>query len=408
MALTGHPLSAPVVSPAPLYQLLMEVAESIRQCTARSGRPVLIEPAAVLSGRAALLGLSRGGRISAGRGTRLLRCLDGWCAVSLVRPDDLELVPAIVGNAAIGGEWEELAAAARSVSVQEFTGRVQEFGVPAGALPPSGGPREAPLSITRIADARQDLRLDRLRVIDLSSLWAGPLCAQILGDAGAEVVKVESVRRPDGARSGNTAFYDWLHSGHRSVALDFTTTAGRRALADLIDSADVVIEASRPRALRQLGVAPEERHHRDGKIWVSITGYGASGPDRVAFGDDAAVAGGLVGWDGGQPVFCGDAIADPLTGVCAALAASAATVAGGGHHIGVSMRDVAAAFAGVSPMCDGPHEVVRDARGWAVRCPRHHGVQPVVPPSVPDRRDPAAPLGFHNREFPSRLADGES
>ena len=62
----------------------------------------------------------------------------------------------------------------------------------------------------------------------------------------------------------------------------------------------MVIEASRPRALAQLGLAPEMIPHRDGQVWLSITGYGRAAPERAAFGDDAAVAGGLVGWIDGE------------------------------------------------------------------------------------------------------------
>ena len=64
-------------------------------------------------------------------------------------------------------------------------------------------------------------------VADLSSMWAGPLCARLLGLAGADVIKVETPGRPDGARSGNREFFDWLHAGHRSLAADFRRHAGR-------------------------------------------------------------------------------------------------------------------------------------------------------------------------------------
>ena len=67
-------------------------------------------------------------------------------------------------------------------------------------------------------------------VADLSSMWAGPLCARMLGLAGADIIKVESADRPDGARSGNREFFDWLHAGHRSLSADFRTGRdGRRS-----------------------------------------------------------------------------------------------------------------------------------------------------------------------------------
>ena len=157
--------------------------------------------------------------------------------------------------------------------------------------------------------------------------------------------------------SGNREFFDWLHAGHRSLAADFGTREGRAALAALLEVADVVIEASRPRALAALGLAPDMIPHRPGQVWLSITGYGRALPGLVAFGDDAAVAGGLVGWVSGagtgdgtegaspEPVFCADAIADPLAGACGALAVALSRSAGGGELIDLPMRDVAAAFA---------------------------------------------------------------
>jgi crotonobetainyl-CoA:carnitine CoA-transferase CaiB-like acyl-CoA transferase len=186
-------------------------------------------------------------------------------------------------------------------------------------------------------------------VVDLSSLWAGPLCARLLADAGARVVKVESVARPDGARSGPAAFYDRLHAGHRSVAVDFATAAGREALRRLVAAADVVIEASRPRALAQLGVDAAAAVRGGVRVWVSITGYGR-GHDGVAFGDDAAVAGGLVAWaPDGRPRFAGDAVADPLTGLAAAGATRSALRSGGGWLLDVSMSHVAAEVAAATP-----------------------------------------------------------
>lgn len=396
MALTGCAGEVPVAAPAPLHSLLAAAGEAITGLTASLGRSVKIDPALVLGGRAALLGLSRRGQISAGGATRLLRCRDGWCAVSIARPDDLALVPAILGRGGVDDEWDELATAARDAPASGFADHVQQFGVPAAALPARIPAVGVPWQVARIASPAPGRRLAGARVVDLSALWAGPLCARILGQAGATVVKVESIRRPDGARSGNTGFYDWLHAGHRSVALDFTTTSGRDAIAGLIESADIVIEASRPRALRQLGLAPEQLDHRHGTVWLSITGYGRAEPNHVAFGDDAAVAGGLVGWHRDRPVFCADAIADPLTGICAALAATASVASGGGHHIDLAMRDVAAAFADAPPVDHGPHETRRTETGWVVHCPTHNRIEPVAAPRAPEPTGSAARLGADN------------
>jgi crotonobetainyl-CoA:carnitine CoA-transferase CaiB-like acyl-CoA transferase len=179
-------------------------------------------------------------------------------------------------------------------------------------------------------------------------MWAGPLCAQLLRQAGWHVLKVEDARRPDGARYGPPTFYDGLHAGCPAVRLDFGSAAGRAELARLAGLAGVVIESSRPRALRRLGLVAEDWLAAGaGRVWVSLTGYGRADPQqRVAFGDDAAVAGGLVARaPDGTPVFCGDAIADPLSGLWAALAALAALAAGGGWLAGISMAGVCADLA---------------------------------------------------------------
>ena len=237
-------------------------------------------------------------------------------------------------------------------------------------------------------------------------MWAGPLCARLLGLAGAEVIKVESPSRPDGARFGNREFFDWLHAGHRSVSVEFSTREGRAALAALLEVADVVIEASRPRALEALGLAPDMVPHRPGQVWLSITGYGRTAPERVAFGDDAAVAGGLVGWTAGGtssvPVFCADAIADPLAGVCGALAVARSRAAGGGELIDLSMRDAAAVFA--APGHDA-HEVLANG---SVRCPVIHREQAVLPPRrpVPLTGGRAAELGADTSAVLAWLARG--
>ncbi len=186
-------------------------------------------------------------------------------------------------------------------------------------------------------------------VVDLSSLWAGPLCADLLAGEGASVVKVESTTRPDGARRGTPAFFDVLNGRKRSVAFDFGSAEGKDALGQLVRRADVVIEASRPRALEQLGVVARDVVREGGpRVWVSITGYGrrAGAAQRVGFGDDTAAAGGLVAWSGTQPVFCADAVADPVTGLTAAHACLQALAEGGRWLLDISMAGVAAGFAG--------------------------------------------------------------
>ncbi|MCA2207792.1 CoA transferase [Nocardia rosealba] len=382
MALTGHPEAAPDLSPAPAFTLLGAALRALSWVTGEIGSRVDLEPGAVLTARAEEGGLRRAGRRSAGGASRLVRMADGWCALTLGRRDDIEAVPALLGRVFEGDAWVAIEAAAAGFGSRVLAERARLLGIPAAALPDRDARlRRTPLpwKVSRIAAPVTDRSLRGLVVVDLTSMWAGPLCGRILGAAGAHVIKVESPHRPDGARA-NPGFFVWLHAGQEFRTVDFRTSAGRTALARLLDSADVVLEASRPRALAQLGLAPEDRTHRDGQIWLSLTGYGRSEPLRVAFGDDAAVAGGLVGRHHGDPVFCADAIADPLSGVCAALAVASARRSGGGVLIDLSMRDTAAAFATAPPLTHGPHTVRYHDSTWVVECPLAQGHHPVREP----------------------------
>jgi hypothetical protein len=304
--------------------------------------PMPVDVAELVLGRAELLGLRSRGRISAGGSCRLLPATDGWVAVNLARPTDVEAVPAIVEDAGAGDDpWAALERFAASSSSAEAAARCQLLDVPGAVLD------DPAVDADRAAVAHQLGTPGDARglVVDLSAMWAGPLCARLLGLGGMEIVKVESTRRPDGARAGDPRFFEWLHEGHHRVVLDFEATEGRAELMRLIGEADVVVESSRPRALAAIGIdATEVVGARAGATWVSITGYGREGPaaTKVAFGDDAAVAGGLVEQDtDGRPVFCGDAVADPLSGLYAAAAAFRSMTDGGGRLLDVSMASVA-------------------------------------------------------------------
>jgi crotonobetainyl-CoA:carnitine CoA-transferase CaiB-like acyl-CoA transferase len=195
-------------------------------------------------------------------------------------------------------------------------------------------------------------------VVDLSSLWAGPLCASLFAHLGARVVKVEARHRPDGARNGNSTFYDLLNGDKESVAFDFSSPRDLADLVSLLRHADIVVESARPRALLQLGINAEELvRERAGQTWIRITGHAhCQFPlSRAGFGDDCAVEAGL-SWlmhrAFGAPLFCGDAIADPLTGLHAALAGWASYQAGGGRVIELALADVVAHCIAATPADD--------------------------------------------------------
>jgi CoA transferase family III len=344
MALTGRrdgPALLGTGSPATAVQAALDVL-------ARAGVPRLPD-VRLLGERAAAAGYERDAPRSAGGGFRILRARDGWFGVSLARPADLELVPALVGRE-VHDPWGAVAEWLDCTTVSDATSRTRLLGLPAAtvAAEPPPPTRDGVL----VTDGGSRLPTERPLVIDLSSLWAGPLCAHLLGLAGARVVKVESSTRLDGARRGPAAFYDLLHAGHESVVIDFADQ--RPLLHELIERADVVIEASRPRALQHLGVDARAEVKR-GAAWVSITAGGREDATRVGFGDDVAAGAGLVAWEAGLPCPMGDALADPLAGVAAAAAAVTALAHCHGALIDVSMHDICAAAARTPPT--GPRHV---------------------------------------------------
>ncbi len=322
--LTGRFDGPPVVPPDGVVERILAL-----------GAPWGVDMLALLAERAAPAGFVRSGQRTCGGAGRLLRAGDGWVAVNLARDDDLASVPAWLEVDDGGEPWVAVETHVPHRRTAELVERAALLGLPVAALGEVAPPDEI-VRCVRTGDAPP---LDRPPlVVDLSSLWAGPLCTRLLADRGAEVVKVESPTRPDGARRGPRAFFDRMNAGKRNVVCDLRS----RELADLLASADVVVEASRSRALRQLGIVAEEIGP---KVWLSITGYGRS-VDRVAFGDDAAVAGGLVAWDEAGPVFLADAVADPLTGVASATAVDALLRSDGRWIVDAAMAGVAAHVAG--------------------------------------------------------------
>ena len=304
------------------------------------GERLDVDGPALLRERSEILRIAPAGTTSAGGTCRLLVARDGrWIAINLARRSDTELLAPWMSHEWDGAPWDAVAEHLRSVDSVDAVERAQLLGIPAAVATEARA--AAPVRVT--PGARRRARGSTPLVVDFSALWAGPLCARLLREGGARVIKVELPERPDGARAGHPAFWDRLNGSKEQRTLEVS------ALARLLDDADVVVTSARPRALEQLGLDLGRRAAERGLIWVAITGYGMTGEwrDRVAFGDDAAVAGGLAVAAGGvdAPVFVGDAPADPLAGLNAADAATRALDDGHGAVLDVSMRDgVATAF----------------------------------------------------------------
>lgn len=353
LALTGHADGPPLDCPLPLA-ICADGALAALGALAGTSALDTIDGARLLGQRAALAGLTRNGRIAPGGSCRLLPVAGGWLALNLARDDDWDLLPAWL-ETETPRDWNEIAAVLQQRTLAECIERGRLLGL---AVAPSQR-CESDGSWLRVdyraARADDDIRPKAFSskkraplVVDLSSLWAGPLCTHLLQKLGAQVIKVESVQRPDGARRGNAAFFTALNDGKDNLVLDFASAEGRAQLRALCERADIVIEASRPRALRQLGIDAERIVGANpGLTWIGISGYGRREPmaNWVAFGDDAAVAAGLsqrVFESCGEMLFCGDAVADPLTGLHAAVAAWHGWQSGGGCVLDLAMRDVVA------------------------------------------------------------------
>lgn len=366
MALTGRPEGPALGPPSRLVGGVRCFADEIARRSARLGTQVVADPLETMAEHAVLARLRRGGEVSCGGTSRLVRSADGWLAASLARASDWDLVAAWLELASPvrHGDWSVVVAEVANRFGAELTARSTLLGIPVAVV----GERQSEDGTCAGSAGTHGIRMRRWRadapvtaatelvVADLSALWAGPLVGALLHRAGARVVKIESATRADGARRGNPALYRSLNEGKASVVLDLESTGGRSLLRKMLATVDVVITAARPRALEQLGLDPEAivRVGRP-KVWLSISGYGsgAGSRDRVAFGDDAAAAGGLVAWDERGPCFCGDAIADPVTGLAATVGVLSALEEGGAWTIEASMADVAAGLAGPTVAVDG-------------------------------------------------------
>jgi len=351
--LTGQPEEPPVLPSVPLPSC-MDGAIAVLRALAPGAELEDVDGATLLGEHAALAGLARRGRISPGGSARLIPAADGWLVANLPRDEDRRSLSAWldIPPPREADTWEAISAAVASRPLNELIERAYLLGLAVAAVRPDEPPPDQPWLRVAEQGPSGPPGADRPLVVDLSSLWAGPLCADLLRRCGARVCKVESVRRPDGARAGPAAFFDLLNAGKASVALDFQDAAGGAALHRLVGAADIVIEASRPRALEQLGIdATAWVHEKPGRIWLSITAYGLreSERERIGFGDDVAAASGLAWKVPGAPLFVADAAADPLAAVHAAASVLAARRQGQARRLDISLGAVMSAVCTVPP-----------------------------------------------------------
>jgi len=196
--------------------------------------------------------------------------------------------------------------------------------------------------------------LHGVRVLDLTWAGPGPFCSTMLGDAGADIIKIHE---PYPERRGGTIVYTFLDKATfpglrncRTMGIDLKSEEGRGIFLDMVKGADVIMESFRPGVVERLRIDYKLIHKRNPRIvYASLTGYGQDGPYRDLVGHDinyVSVGGllGLTGAVGGPPVIPGVPVADfAAGGLSAAFAIAAALMqrerTGGGQYIDVSLTD---------------------------------------------------------------------
>jgi len=399
MALTGPANGAPSAAPAAIAPALVAAAADLRSQTARWGRAVDVDGPGLLGERAAIAGFTRNGSTSVGGAARFVEAADGWIALNLPRPEDVAALPALISTAVAPDDWPAIERGIRSMTSAAVLHQATLLGMAVGV--PAGGPRPAAPG-REVAPGGGRVVTPAPLVIDLTSLWAGPLASGLLASAGARVIKVEGRGRPDGARLGSSAFFDLLNHAKECVEIDFGEREGVALLRQLISSADLVIEGSRPRVMDALGIDPAAVAAA-GTSWLSITAHGRTGPDanRIGFGDDAAVSGGLV-VPGAPPMFVADAVADPLTGVVAAVL-GAGLLASERAAVMEAPLARASAWAARKPN----QAVAHDRAGeWSVDI--EGDTVPVAPPRHRPVPKAAPPAGAHSASIRAEFGDQSS
>lgn len=198
------------------------------------------------------------------------------------------------------------------------------------------------------------LPLEGVRVVDLTRVMTGPFCTMMLGDMGADVIKVEMPGTGDDTRAwgppfidGEAAYFLSVNRNKRSITLDLKSELGKEALWRLIDSADVLVENFSPGTIGRLGFGYEAVHARNpALIFASISGFGQTGPSAGRTAYDLIVQGmsgmmSITGEKGGRPTKTGPPVADIAAGMFAAYAIASALYGreqtGEGTNIDVSM-----------------------------------------------------------------------
>ncbi|KQP20613.1 CaiB/BaiF CoA-transferase family protein [Pseudorhodoferax sp. Leaf267] len=217
------------------------------------------------------------------------------------------------------------------------------------------------------------LPLAGIRVLDFSRVLAGPLCAQVLGDFGADVVKIEHPKRGDdtrdwGLRVGKTetTYFNSMNRNKRSITLDLSTPEGQDMARQLVAKADVVVQNFKTGGMEKMGLGYEQLRELNPRlIYCSVTGYNRGGPEAKRPGYDLVIQGqagimAMNGEEGQGPLKFGIAAVDLMTGMYSAQAVLAALYqrekTGVGRHVEMALFDcglMITAYSGLEALLQG-------------------------------------------------------
>jgi CoA:oxalate CoA-transferase len=224
--------------------------------------------------------------------------------------------------------------------------------------------------------------LDGVRVIELTHAWAGPYCGMMLGDMGAEVIKIESPRQQPEARggypyaAGESVIFLMLHRNKKSVTLDLKHATGRKIFFDLVRTADILIQNFRPGLMEKIGIAYAQlKELNPGLVYASLSGYGKTGPkadlpgvNMIALAESGLAATTIIG--NNPPVPLGYALCDVVASMWASHGILSAYVrrlkTGKGQEVDMSLLEAGLSLM-VSPVAQHYH-----ANGNAAEESRHN------------------------------------
>lgn len=257
-------------------------------------------------------------------------------------------------------------------------------------------------------DASAALPLSGIRVLDLSRILAGPYCTMMLGDLGAEVIKVERPGTGDDTRTwgppfsgGESAYYLCCNRNKKSIAIDLKNARGAELVMELAKTSDVLVENFTPGLMKGFGLDYESVKSVNPRlVYCSISAYGQDGPyrDRPGYDMVLSAVGGLMwitGPKGGEPCKVGVAITDVVTGVHACGAITAALLwrerSGKGQHLDIGLLDVQ--VASLANIASNYLVAGREASRWGT------AHESIIPYQVFDTEDQPIAIAVANQKL---------